>query len=99
MKKNLRLVDVNGDFQDKFGVSVETSIDHILNANVLNADESVELIKPNIARLQDNKHTLLGADFSKLNMWDCGSIRDSTRYTFCECFGLIPIYLFMTCRH
>jgi len=65
-----RLVDVHDDFQDKFGVSVDTFMNYILNAEVLNADESVELREPNIARLRENKHTLAGANFEKLTAWD-----------------------------
>lgn len=65
-----KLIDINGDFQARFGVSVETFTDYILNAEILNADKSVEFREPNLIRLREGKHTLHGADFSNLTAWD-----------------------------
>jgi len=65
-----KLIDDNGDFQRKFGVSVEAFTDYILNAEVLNADKSIEYQYPNLIRLREGKHTLNGADFSGLFEWD-----------------------------
>ena len=64
-----KLTDGNGDFQNKFGISIEEFRDYILNAEVLNAGKSDEYKKPNITRLREGKHSL-NADFSDLSQWD-----------------------------
>ncbi len=64
-----RLVDEDGSFYKKFGITVEKFSDYILNAEVLNKGKGNDYTKPNISRLSRGLHTL-NADFSKLEQWD-----------------------------
>ena len=64
------LIDENHDFERKFGVSVEKFSDYIMNAEVINKSKGTEFQYPNVARLREGKHTLVGADFSNLTSWD-----------------------------
>ncbi len=64
-----KLVDYEGNFQRKFGISAEQFSEYILNAKEKNKGRGEEYQKPNIARLREGKHTL-NADFSELSPWD-----------------------------
>ena len=64
-----KLVDDDGKFYKKFGITVERFSDYILNAEILNKDKDYEYQYPNVKHLRENKHTL-NADFSKLTSWD-----------------------------
>lgn len=64
-----KLVDKDGAFSKKFGITVEQFSDYILNAAIINKDKNSDYQKPNISRLRRGLHTL-GKDFSELESWD-----------------------------
>ena len=64
-----KLIDPYGNFQKKFGISVEKFSDYILNASVINRGKGVEYEKTNVDRLREGFHSL-PADFSELSPWD-----------------------------
>ena len=69
-----RLTDEDGEFQTKFGISVDELSDYILNASIKNANMTDEYQYPNLRRLRDGTHTLFKngkkVDFSELTAWD-----------------------------
>ena len=64
-----KLVDYDGHFYKKFGITVEQLSNYILNAETINKDKEVEYRKPNLERLINGYHSL-NTDFSELTPWD-----------------------------
>ena len=63
------LVDPDGNFYKKFGITVEQFSDYILNASTINKGKGEDYEKPNVSRLNRGLHTM-NADFSELEPWD-----------------------------
>lgn len=82
------LVD-DGEFEQKFHISVKKFSEYILNASEINKDMDFSYRNPNVYWLRQNKHTLPGVNFSELTSWDLRFYKQSVdESTFTDVYDL-----------